>query len=55
MVASKDEYTRSVAVQAFGNLATQCSDPGAVEKTVTSLFKVLGGWLKSFKNFFVIF
>ena len=42
-IASKEEKNRAVAVQAIKNLAQQCSDPGAVEKTVGSLFKVLGG------------
>ncbi|XP_005111057.1 eIF-2-alpha kinase activator GCN1 [Aplysia californica] len=42
-IASKEERSRSVAVQAMRNLAVQCSDPGAVEKAAGSLFKVLGG------------
>ncbi|CAL1534334.1 unnamed protein product [Lymnaea stagnalis] len=42
-ISSKEEANRVVAVQAIRNLASQCSDPGAVEKVANHLFKVLGG------------
>ncbi|CAG5130064.1 unnamed protein product, partial [Candidula unifasciata] len=42
-ISSKEESNRAVAVRAVRNLAHQCSDPGAVEKVATLLFKILGG------------
>lgn len=42
-IVSKDDGTRSEAVEGVRNLAMQCSDPGAVEKLVKHFFAVLNG------------
>ncbi|GFR94660.1 translational activator GCN1-like, partial [Elysia marginata] len=42
-ISSKDETSRTIAVQAMKNLAIQCSDSGAIEKLAQNLFKILGG------------
>jgi hypothetical protein len=42
-IASKDEATHKEAIEGVKNLATQCSDPGAVEKLVKHFFAVLNG------------
>ncbi|KAK7087777.1 stalled ribosome sensor GCN1-like [Littorina saxatilis] len=42
-LASKDEATRREAAEGVKNLATQCSDKGAVEKLVKHFFGVFNG------------